>query len=113
MEVLFLAFSGGMFAALLALIGGDSEIHLQTWLLIGGAYIIAWLAGFVTPGAPAGVGIREMVLLLLLKGYIVETDLLMAVLLGRLITVVGDFLFFVSSSLIPARLCILENHDGL
>ena len=112
MEVLFLAFSGGMFAALLALIGGGSEIHLQTWLLIGGAYIIAWLAGFITPGAPAGLGIREMVLLLLLKGFVNEADLLMAVLSGRLITVTGDLLFFVSSFLIPKKLCIVDNHEG-
>jgi hypothetical protein len=112
MEVLFLAFSGGMFAALIALIGGSSEIHMQTWLMIGGAYIIAWLAGFITPGAPAGLGIREMVLFLLLKGFIVETDLLMAVLSGRLITVVGDLSFFISSFLIPSRRCILENHEG-
>lgn len=112
MEILFLAASGGVFAALLALIADGSQIHMQTWLLIGAAYIVAWLAGLITPGAPAGVGIREMVLLLLLKGFVGETDLLMAVLLGRLITVVGDLLFFLCSFLIPARLCILENNDG-
>lgn len=113
MEMLFLAVSGGVFASLLDLIADGSEIQMQTGLLIGGSYIVAWLAGLLTPGAPAGVGIREMVLLLLLKGFVVETDLLMAVLIGRLITVGGDFLFFVSASLIPVRLCILENHDGL
>lgn len=108
MEILFLAASGGVFAALLALIADGSQIYMQTWLLIGGAYIVAWLAGLVTPGAPAGVGIREMVLLLLLKGFVVETDLLMAVLLGRLITVAGDLLFFVAASFIPAKLSSFE-----
>ena len=113
MEVLFLAFSGGVFAILLVLIHVGSEIQTQTWLLIGGVYIVAWLAGFITPGAPAGLGIRETVLLFLLSGFLMEADLLMAVLLGRLITVVGDLLFFLSSFLIPARLCALENHEGL
>jgi len=112
MVTLFLALSGVIFAALLALIDGGSEMRTQNWLLIGGAYIIAWFAGFITPGAPAGLGIREMVLLLLLKGVVVETDLLMAVLSGRLITVAGDFTFFVCSFMIPARFCILENHEG-
>ena len=31
-----------------------------------GAYVIAWLAGLVTPGAPAGVGVRELVMYALL-----------------------------------------------
>lgn len=39
--------------------------HLQ-YLSIFGIYIFAWLIGFITPGAPAGVGIREVVLLTLL-----------------------------------------------
>ena len=28
------------------------------------AFVVAWLAGFVTPGAPAGLGVRETVLVL-------------------------------------------------
>jgi uncharacterized membrane protein YbhN (UPF0104 family) len=112
LEVLFLAFTGVMFSALLVLIGGGPQIHVQTWLLIGGAYVIAWLAGFVTPGAPAGLGIREMVLLILLKGFVNEADLLMAVLSGRLITVTGDLLFFMFSFQIPGKFCTVENHKG-
>jgi glycosyltransferase 2 family protein len=49
-----------------------------------------------------------MILLLLLKGIVAEMDLLLAVLLGRLVTVVGDLLFFVAASLIPAKLCAFE-----
>lgn len=62
----------------------------------------------VTPGAPAGVGVRELVLLLLLKGLAADTDLIMAVLLGRLVTVIGDLLFFMATFLIPTKLCVLE-----
>ena len=58
-----------------------------------GAYVLAWLAGLVTPGAPAGVGVRELVLLALLKGSVGQTELLLAVLLGRLVTVGGDVAF--------------------
>ncbi len=94
-QMLFLAVSAGVFVTLLGAVVGSSVLHIQTWLLIGGAYVIAWLAGLVTPGAPAGVGIRELVLLILLKGVVAEADLLLAVLLGRLVTVSGDFLFFV------------------
>jgi glycosyltransferase 2 family protein len=96
-QILFLATSGGIFVALLGIIAGSEVIPAKLWLMIGGAYIVAWLAGLVTPGAPAGVGVREMILLLLLKGMIHEADLLMAILLGRLVTVAGDLLFFISA----------------
>lgn len=100
-QILFLAISGGIFVALLGIIAGSEMIPAKLWLTIGGAYIVAWLAGLVTPGAPAGVGVREMILLLLLKGIMHEADLLMAILLGRLVTVAGDLLFFISASFIP------------
>lgn len=70
------------------------------WIPLSGVYVLAWLAGLVTPGAPAGVGVRELVLLFLLKGIVAEADLLLAVVLGRVVTVVGDFGFFVFGNLI-------------
>lgn len=100
-QILFLMISGGIFVSLLGVIAGSEAIPAQLWLTIGGAYIVAWLTGLVTPGAPAGVGVREMILLLLLKGVMHEADLLMAILLGRLVTVAGDLLFFVFASFIP------------
>lgn len=100
-QFLFLAVSGGIFVALLGIIAGSEIVPIQLWLTIGGAYIVAWLAGLITPGAPAGVGVREMILLLLLKSVMHEADLLMAILLGRLVTVAGDLLFFLYASFIP------------
>jgi glycosyltransferase 2 family protein len=107
-QMLFLLVSGAVFVALLHMVAGGEGLNARHWLTIGGAYIAAWLVGLVTPGAPAGVGVREMILLLLLKGIVAEMDLLLAVLLGRLVTVVGDLLFFVAASLIPAKLCAFE-----
>jgi hypothetical protein len=110
-QMLFLSISGAVFVALLHLVAGGEGLAARHWLVVGGAYIAAWLVGLVTPGAPAGVGVRELILLLLLKGIVAETDLLMAVVLGRLVTVVGDLLFFVAASSIPAKLCAFEkNH---
>lgn len=48
-------------------------LHLPSYpdgpsvLTIGLAYLIAWLAGFVVPGAPGGLGVRESMLVLLLS----------------------------------------------
>ena len=101
--LLLQAISGGIFVILLDVIARESQFSPQIWLLIGGSYIIAWLVGLVTPGAPAGAGVRELILLLLLKSIVKEADLLVAVALGRIITVLGDVLFFMMAFLIPAK----------
>lgn len=93
----FLLVSGFLFVALIELISPHFSHSDFSWIPISGAYVVAWLAGLVTPGAPAGVGIRELVLLFLLKGMIAEADLLLAVVLGRVITVVGDVVFYLIS----------------
>jgi hypothetical protein len=55
------------------------------------AYLIAWLIGFVTPGAPGGLGVREAAFLVLAgtAGPIA----LEGALLGRLVSTAGDLLF--------------------
>jgi uncharacterized membrane protein YbhN (UPF0104 family) len=67
------------------------------------AYVVAWLIGLVTPGAPAGVGVRELILVFLLQGLVGESELLLTVVLGRVVTVTGDFLFFLVSWLLKQR----------
>ncbi|CDX55523.1 conserved membrane hypothetical protein [Mesorhizobium plurifarium] len=88
----FLALSGLVFATASDLAGGSSGIALYP--AIAGAYVVAWLVGLVTPGAPAGIGIREAILMALLGGLSAEPVILIAVVIGRVITVLGDFLFF-------------------
>lgn len=52
-----------LFAARLPVSQGGASLYS-----IGLAYLLAWLAGFVVPGAPGGLGVRESVLVLLLAG---------------------------------------------
>lgn len=96
-QTLFLAVSGAVFLVILRLVVPPDTALLDIAVLCG-AYVIASLAGLVTPGAPAGLGVREAVILLLLGNFIAPADLLLAVLLGRVITVLGDFLFFSASA---------------
>lgn len=86
-----------------AILGG-----LAVWLLVAGvspgngmgmgyailAYAIAWLAGFLTPGAPAGLGVREFVFTLILGPTIGESDALLVAGLLRLATLAGDAVAF-------------------
>jgi glycosyltransferase 2 family protein len=94
----FLAMSGLVFAGTLEI---ASPAALGTALLpaVCGAYVVAWLAGLITPGAPAGIGVREVVLVLLLGGHVPEAALLVAVVLGRMVTVAGDLAFFAAAPL--------------
>ncbi|MDD2466576.1 MAG: hypothetical protein PHI97_21470 [Desulfobulbus sp.] len=92
-QIAFLGASSVIFVGSLAIIAPQTTI-MPTFPALCGAYVIAWLAGLVTPGAPAGVGVREMVLLFLLEKQIGQADLLLTVILGRGITVMGDFFYF-------------------
>ena len=100
---IFLTVSGFVFVGLLALVKEDSAITPLQVLPFCGAFVAAWLVGLVTPGAPAGIGVRELVLMVLLNGFISEADLMLAVVLGRLVTVGGDFGFFAVASLMREK----------
>jgi hypothetical protein len=93
-QLVFLALSGFIFATLFKLLGGE-----WNGVTVCGAYVAAWLIGLVTPGAPAGVGIRETVLFFLLRGTLGQVDLLEIILIGRLVTAAGDLIFFITASL--------------
>jgi len=94
----FLLASGTIFLGLLLalLARGPIPIGLSPWLWPGvvGAFVLAWLLGLITPGAPAGVGVRELVLLALLSPFVPQATILLATVLGRLVTIGGDMLFF-------------------
>lgn len=96
----FLSLSGCLALALYRSAGGDSALGLA----VIPAYSLAWLCGYVVPGASGGFGIREATLLVLLgddpQGLFVAIGM-------RLITTLGDVLWFAASSLVaqlqPAR----------
>ncbi len=60
------------------------------------AFAVAWALGFVVPGAPGGIGVREATFLLLLplQGDVVQAAVIVALVLGRLQSVVADVLVF-------------------
>lgn len=100
-QIVFLAFSGAVFIGALALIS-PSVVTFSTFFTLCGAYVVAWLAGLVTPGAPAGVGVRELVLIFLVGGQMGQVDLLLAIVLSRLVTVGGDFFYFLTATFLKS-----------
>jgi len=74
------------------------EININNSILIFiGAYIISWTIGFITPGAPGGLGVREAILISILSPYIFEAKALSIALIFRLITILGEVLLFITT----------------
>ncbi len=95
----FLAVSGVLFTLLLYRIEPSAVANAPTALMIGTAYVVAWLAGFVTPGAPAGLGIRELVVYALLQPVAGDAEILAALIAARIVSVLGDLLFYGAAQL--------------
>lgn len=64
-----------------------------------GIYALAWVAGFLTPGAPAGIGIREVILAAAFTQLYGESIALGITLSLRAVTMAGDVLAFLIGSL--------------
>ena len=66
---------------------------------------IAWLLGFIVPGAPGGVGIREAILVLLLPAIMmVSSELVLAgALIYRVITILGEGLTYIWAKLLENK----------
>lgn len=85
---LFFAVQTALFVLLGVLVTGD-------WLI--GAVVavpLAWVAGFVVPGAPAGLGIREVFLMAMLGHVVPAAQALLIIALFRLVTFSGDIAGF-------------------
>ncbi len=78
-----------------ALAHGLVQVRLDgPGLLLVTAFAPAWIAGLVTPGAPSGIGVREAVLIFIMSPQIGESESTLAALALRLVTSLGDVLFF-------------------
>jgi uncharacterized membrane protein YbhN (UPF0104 family) len=68
------------------------------------AYLLAWLVGFLTPGAPGGLGVREACLVAALSAYGDPSAILAFAALARLALLLGECLFALSGFLLsPGR----------
>jgi hypothetical protein len=76
------------FLAALMLLGQPMTFNLG--IMVMGLYMLSWVAGFLTPGAPSGLGVREVVMLMFMGGTLNEGILISAMFMHRMLTVVGD-----------------------
>ena len=73
---------------------------VESVLLLSGIFSCAWIIGFLTPGAPAGLGVREALLLSALTPIYGAPSALAVTLTLRLVTTLGDGVIFGSAILV-------------
>jgi hypothetical protein len=97
---LFFFIISGLSISLLARTIASNSINSITMIII---FTLSWLVGLVTPGAPAGFGVRETVMILLVTPLIGENGALAIALTSRMVTVLGDIFFFIQSLFYKAK----------
>lgn len=86
-----------LMGAILYLLAGQvfGQANAEFWLLTG-IFAVAWLAGFVMPGAPGGLGVREAILVTALGPLYGEGTAVAITVTLRIITTAGDGLGFLA-----------------
>ncbi len=87
----FALYTGAIYLAVLTQIL-NVPLNGRLLFIVIGAYQLSWLLGFIMPGAPGGVGIRETVIVVLLAQYVPQDPVLLAIVMYRIINIVGDFI---------------------
>jgi uncharacterized membrane protein YbhN (UPF0104 family) len=85
---------GGLVTIFVSDVVLERPISAEYWPALIALFAIAWTAGVITPGAPSGIGIREAVLVAGLSPVASPAGAVLIAGLLRLISVVGDVLFF-------------------
>jgi uncharacterized membrane protein YbhN (UPF0104 family) len=103
----FFLVSGLIFALLMQAASLGVEIG---WLEVASTVSAIWLIGYVTPGASAGIGIRDALLLLAIDGIIEGSLATLVVVVYRMVTIVGDIGFFGLATLVRLPVDVRSAH---
>lgn len=91
-------FIGGVNIYLLFILFGDSFSVTYVQCVTG--FALSFIVGFITPGAPGGLGIREFTFVMLFGSFVTEAIALEIILTFRIVSVVGDLSLFGLTKLI-------------
>lgn len=88
----------GVFLVFIFTLVLGAHVTLQTSMVIIAGYTISWVLGFIVPGAPGGIGVREAVVLLMLAPLFTSNVVLLAAIVLRITSIIGDLIAFLLSS---------------
>jgi len=91
--VFFAFYTSGIYILIMQLIL-KVEIPVSMITTVIGAYLLSWLFGFLTPGAPGGIGIREATITMLLGGFLQDEMVLLAIVVYRIVNTIGDVMAY-------------------
>lgn len=94
----FTCFAGAAMLIGSALLGSAGSIPL-----FAGLFLLAWLAGFLVPIAPGGLGVREAAMLLLAGSQFGQAPLLASIVALRFASVLGDLAFALAAMICKHR----------
>jgi hypothetical protein len=89
--------------ALYVLLAGAFQLSNASYWTTTGIFCLAWMAGFITPGAPAGLGIREALLISFLTPIHGAGIALGVTILLRVVTTLGDGMAFVAALFVKRK----------
>ncbi len=62
-------------------------------------FTLAWVSGYIVPGAPGGVGIREAILIIMMSSYYDQSVIAISSVILRIITIFGDILTYLYTNI--------------
>lgn len=87
----------------------DVPLSTGLFLQLFSAYTLAWLVGFITPGAPAGIGIKEAVMVAVTGGLVNVQIISLSMVTFRIFSTLSDILAFVVVALLKRKVTIPED----
>lgn len=78
----------------------NMELHISDIYVLMGAFMLSWIVGFIVPGAPGGIGIREFIITLLVPADIDAQMILFGIVVYRLINILGDIFGFLFTGIL-------------
>ncbi len=100
--LLWFFFNTLLFLVCLFMIKG-ATLPASSLALVFAASVMGWLFGFIVPGAPGGLGIRESCMIMMLTGVLDREYIFFGVMLSRVIAILGDGLVFLLAVRLQTR----------
>lgn len=101
-HLLFFLVSGFLMAVLTYVVVGS--LQWSTFILALSSYPLSWLAGYVMPGASAGIGVREAATILILSTAVLPEQATLIAILMRVVTMLGDLFFYLLAKTVESGL---------
>jgi len=97
----YFAATGALAYLALGIVGGSMDATMYP--AVAASFIVAWLIGYVTPGASGGLGVREAAFILILSTTLSEPTVIALALTLRVASTLADTLIFAASHLIHRK----------